>query len=49
MKGTEEIGCCGAYCKTCREFEKTCKGCKLGYLDCPRSRSEPILKLSCPN
>ena len=42
MKGTEESGCC------C-EFEKTCKGCKLGYLDCPRSRSEPILKLSCPN
>lgn len=32
MNGTEEIGCCGAYCKTCREFEKTCKGCKLGYL-----------------
>ena len=21
MNGTEEIGCCGAYCGTCREFE----------------------------
>ena len=20
------IGCCGAYCKSCREFQKTCKG-----------------------
>lgn len=27
-----ELGCCGAYCKTCRALsEKTCKGCKLGY------------------
>ena len=27
-----EMGCCGAYCKTCRALsEKTCKGCKLGY------------------
>lgn len=33
MTGTEELGCCGAYCKTCREFQKTCKGCKLGYWD----------------
>ena len=39
MKGTEEIGCCGAYCKTCREFEKTCKGCKPGYLDGSRGLS----------
>lgn len=23
MNGTEEIGCCGAYCKTCREYQKT--------------------------
>ena len=29
MNGTEEIGCCG----TCREYQKTCKGCKAGYLD----------------
>ena len=28
----EEIGCCGAYCKTCPAFrDKTCKGCKVGY------------------
>jgi hypothetical protein len=28
-----EIGCCGAYCKTCIEFltKGQCKGCKLGY------------------
>ncbi len=26
------IGCCGAYCKTCKPFiEGFCKGCKLGY------------------
>lgn len=26
------IGCCGAYCKTCPEFQKgACQGCKLGY------------------
>jgi hypothetical protein len=28
-----EIGCCGAYCKTCIEYltKGNCKGCKLGY------------------
>ncbi len=27
-----EIGCCGAYCRTCRALrEQACKGCKLGY------------------
>jgi hypothetical protein len=26
------IGCCGAYCKTCKPLiEGFCKGCKLGY------------------
>jgi hypothetical protein len=26
------IGCCGAYCRTCKAFiEGSCKGCKLGY------------------
>ena len=39
MNDTEKIGCCGAYCKTCREFEKTCKGCKPGYLDSSRDLS----------
>ena len=28
MSGMEEIGCYGAYCGTCREYLKTCKGCK---------------------
>jgi len=29
---TQEIGCCGAYCKTCPALlDKTCRGCKLGY------------------
>jgi hypothetical protein len=34
----KEIGCCGAYCKTCITWQKqkypnerTCRGCKLGY------------------
>jgi hypothetical protein len=28
----KEIGCCGAYCKTCKPFNTgNCKGCKLGY------------------
>lgn len=28
----QEIGCCGAYCRTCRELVKgKCLGCKLGY------------------
>lgn len=27
-----EIGCCGAYCRTCRGLrEGGCRGCKLGY------------------
>ena len=26
------IGCCGAYCKTCKPFiDKYCKGCKIGF------------------
>lgn len=49
MTGTEEIGCCGAYCKTCREFQKTCKGCKPGYLDGSRdvSRAKCKIKKCC--
>lgn len=30
---TVEIGCYGAYCKTCREYQKICKGGKPGYQD----------------
>ena len=27
-----EIGCCGAYCRTCREMRSgKCQGCKIGY------------------
>jgi hypothetical protein len=27
-----EIGCCGAYCKTCKELKNDrCQGCKIGY------------------
>jgi hypothetical protein len=27
-----EIGCCGAYCKTCPALiDKSCRGCTLGY------------------
>lgn len=27
-----EIGCCGAYCGTCKEYkDKRCSGCKIGY------------------
>ena len=30
----EEIGCCGAYCRTCRAFrDGSCRGCRLGYSD----------------
>jgi len=28
------IGCCGAYCRTCRALlDGSCRGCKLGYAD----------------
>jgi len=27
----KEIGCCGAYCRTCRAYKTHCKGCKVGY------------------
>ena len=49
MNGTEKVGCCGASCKTCREFEKTCKGCKPGYLDGSRdlSRAKCRMKKCC--
>ncbi len=45
MGGKEEIGCCGAYCKTCREFLKTCKGCKSGYSDGTRNLSKAKCKM----
>ena len=49
MNGTEEIGCCGACCGTCREYQKTCKGCKPGYLGGSRdlSRAKCRMKKCC--
>lgn len=41
---TLTIGCCGAYCKTCREYGRTCKGCKTGYAD----GSRDLAKAKCP-
>jgi hypothetical protein len=32
MNSKRYIGCCGAYCKTCKPFiEGACKGCKIGF------------------
>jgi hypothetical protein len=46
-----EIGCCGAYCKTCRAYtpDGICRGCKLGYADGERdiNRSRCAIKLCC--
>lgn len=42
---TLEIGCCGAYCKTCRECQKTCKGCKIGYSDGSRDLAKAKCKI----
>lgn len=42
--GKEELGCCGAYCKTCKvNIQKLCKGCKLGYINGERD----IVKAKC--
>ena len=38
------MGCWAAYCKPCREFEKTYKGCTLGYLDGSRDLSRAKCK-----
>ncbi|MDD3421893.1 MAG: DUF3795 domain-containing protein [Methanocellales archaeon] len=45
-----EIGCCGAYCKTCRALtEGSCRGCKLGYESGERdiNRSKCKMKVCC--
>jgi hypothetical protein len=32
VTSVKEVGCCGAYCRTCRALQDgTCRGCKLGY------------------
>ncbi len=49
---TREIGCCGAYCKTCINWQKekypnerTCRGCKLGYEVVGRDASKAKCKM----
>ena len=40
------IGCCGAYCKTCRPFILgSCRGCKIGYDDGSRSMARARCKI----
>jgi hypothetical protein len=44
------IGCCGAYCGTCRALsDRVCKGCKLGYATGERdlANSRCAMKLCC--
>jgi hypothetical protein len=44
------IGCCGAYCKTCKPFlEGFCKGCKLGYEEGKRdlNKAKCQMKVCC--
>ncbi|MEJ2281196.1 MAG: DUF3795 domain-containing protein [Candidatus Bathyarchaeota archaeon] len=52
----KEIGCCGAYCRTCLNWQKekypnkrTCRGCKLGYESENRdlSKSKCKIKVCC--
>lgn len=46
-----EIGCCGAYCKTCRASVtgSNCRGCKLGYESGERdiNKSRCMIKNCC--
>ena len=45
-----EIGCCGGYCKTCKELVKGyCPGCKLGYENGKRdiNKAKCKMKLCC--
>ena len=39
----EEIGCCGAYCGTCKAYKTSCKGCKIGFI----SGERDIAKAKC--
>jgi hypothetical protein len=52
----KEIGCCGAYCKTCMQWQKDrypnecgCLGCKLGYESGERdlSKAKCVIKVCC--
>ena len=44
------IGCCGAYCKTCKPFiDGVCKGCKIGFDTGQRdiNKAKCTIKLCC--
>ena len=44
------IGCCGAYCKTCKVYTQgICKGCKIGYDTGEReiSKAKCAMKVCC--
>ena len=44
------VGCCGAYCKTCKPYlENFCKGCKLGFDNGERdiNKAKCKIKLCC--
>lgn len=44
------VGCCGAYCKTCKQYtEGFCRGCKLGFDTGERDigRARCAIKLCC--
>jgi hypothetical protein len=41
-----KIGCCGAYCKTCKAFTGNfCRGCKTGYANAERDLSKAKCKI----
>ncbi|MCK9355872.1 MAG: DUF3795 domain-containing protein [Dehalococcoidia bacterium] len=47
---SDYIGCCGAYCRTCRVLAGgLCRGCKLGYLDGQRdiAKAKCRMKVCC--
>lgn len=43
------MGCCGAYCETCREYGAQCKGCQDGYREGTRDlgRARCKIKICC--
>ena len=46
MNSITYVGCCGAYCKTCKQFiEGLCKGCKLGYAEGRRDLDKAKCKM----
>ena len=46
MEDVKLLGCCGAYCKTCKVLaENYCIGCKTGYEDKSRDLSKAKCKM----